>query len=203
MEKIRAIARDIVRREGGFVDDPDDPGGATKHGVSLHTLRRLGLDLDGDQDVDRADVERISEALAEEIFLKEYFEKPGISRLPEPLWATVFDMQVNAGAQAIRILQRLVCDMGVSCAVDGVIGPKTLAAVQSTISRAQSFLVDAYGIERRKYYFSLADRRASARKYCLTRAGGKGGWIRRAEEFIAPRYHLSKKQFNQRVASWG
>jgi len=65
MEKIRAIARDIVRREGGFVDDPDDPGGATKHGVTLHTLRRLGLDLDGDQDVDRADVERISEALAE------------------------------------------------------------------------------------------------------------------------------------------
>src|SRR6056300_861542 len=138
MEKLRAIARGIVRREGGFVDDPDDPGGATKHGVTLHTLRRLGLDLDGDQDVDRADLERISEALAEEIFLKEYFEKPGISRLPEPLWATVFDMQVNAGAQAIRILQRLVCDMGAPCAVDGVIGPKTLAAVQSTISRAQS-----------------------------------------------------------------
>ena len=48
MQDVAAIAREIVAREGGYVNDPDDPGGATKHGVTVHTMRRLGLDLDGD-----------------------------------------------------------------------------------------------------------------------------------------------------------
>ena len=47
MQTVDAIAAAIVAREGGYVDHPDDPGGATKHGVTIHTLRRLGLDLDG------------------------------------------------------------------------------------------------------------------------------------------------------------
>ena len=40
-----SIAKDIVAREGGFVNDPADPGGATNWGVTLGTLRRLGLDV--------------------------------------------------------------------------------------------------------------------------------------------------------------
>ncbi|NIY99630.1 peptidoglycan-binding protein, partial [Salipiger sp. HF18] len=63
-------------------------------------------------------------------------------------------------------------------------------------------LADAYGIARRNYYFALADRSQASRKYARTRAGGKGGWIRRAEEFISPRYHLSDAQFRARVAAW-
>lgn len=39
---VRRIAEEIVAREGGYVNDPDDPGGATKYGVTLHTMRRLG-----------------------------------------------------------------------------------------------------------------------------------------------------------------
>lgn len=202
MPDIRQIARDIIAREGGFVDDPDDPGGATKHGITIHTMRRLGLDLDNDGDVDRQDVQQISKPLAEEIFLRDYFEKPRIAQLPEALQATVFDMYVNAGGQAVRILQKLVSSMGHVCTVDGAIGPKTLAAVQAAQTAAGAYLVDAYGIERRNYYFALADRRPSARKYCRTRRGGKGGWIKRAEEFISPRYHLSTRAFKDRIASW-
>ena len=52
MQSVEEIANEIVAREGGYVNDPDDPGGPTKHGVTLGTLRRLGLDLDGDGDVD-------------------------------------------------------------------------------------------------------------------------------------------------------
>ena len=48
MQSIDTIAAEIVAREGGFVNDPDDPGGMTKYGVTLETLRRLGLDLTGD-----------------------------------------------------------------------------------------------------------------------------------------------------------
>jgi lysozyme family protein len=47
MQTVREIASAIVAREGGFVNDPDDPGGATKFGVTIHTMRRLGLDLTG------------------------------------------------------------------------------------------------------------------------------------------------------------
>ena len=38
MHSVESIAAEIVRREGGFVNDPDDPGGATRHGVTLGTL---------------------------------------------------------------------------------------------------------------------------------------------------------------------
>ena len=41
MHDIEEITAEIVRREGGFVNDPDDPGGATKYGVTIHTLRAV------------------------------------------------------------------------------------------------------------------------------------------------------------------
>ena len=44
------IAEYIVAREGGYVNDPYDPGGAMNFGVTIHTMRRLGLDLDLDCD---------------------------------------------------------------------------------------------------------------------------------------------------------
>ena len=64
-------------------------------------------------------------------------------------------------------------------------------------------LRDAYGVARRNYYLRLADRRVASRKYARNRAGGKGGWIRRAEAFLSPQFHLSEQAFRARVASWG
>lgn len=202
MQTVRQIATEIVMREGGFVNDPDDPGGATNFGVTIHTMRRLGLDLDGDGAVGVSDVRRLNRLQAIEIYEKHYFEKPRISELPPVLHATVFDMYVNAGSNAVKILQRLLRDMGHRLAVDGVLGPKSIAAANSAFRKAPVHLADAYGIARRNYYFRLADRRVASRKYARTRAGGKGGWIKRAEEFIAPRYHLTTKQFKMRISTW-
>ena len=203
MQDVSELARKIIAREGGFVDDPDDPGGATKHGVTIGTLRRLGLDLTGDGAIDVSDVRALSRADAERIFLREYYERPGIDRLPATLRASVFDMYVNAGANAVKILQRLLRQMGHDVAVDGVIGPQTVGAAEAAAGAAPRHLADAYGIARRNYYFRLADLRPASRKYARTRRGGKGGWIRRAEEFISPRYHLSPAEFGERVAKWG
>lgn len=202
-DTIETIADEILRREGGYVDDPDDPGGATKFGVTIHTMRRLGLDLDGDGDVDTADVRRLSRERALGIFLDQYYRRPGIGGLPECLRASVFDMYVNAGANAVKILQRLLGRMGWPVAVDGVIGPQTCAAAAAADAAAPDHLADAYGIARRNYYFALADRRPASRKFARTRAGGKGGWIRRAEAFISPRHRLSDEAFRERVAAWG
>jgi len=199
---VRQIAAEIVAREGGYVDDPDDPGGATKHGVTLGTLRRLGLDLDGDGDVDAQDVRRVSKARAIEIFLDHYYHRPGIAGLPVGLQASVFDMYVNAGRNAVKILQRLLNQMGQSVAVDGVIGPQTLQSSVAAAALAPDHLADAYAIARRNYYFRLADQRPNSRKFARSQRGGKGGWIRRAEEFMSPRYHLSAAEFAQRVATW-
>ncbi len=202
MNQVGEIAREIVAREGGYVNDPDDPGGATNHGVTVHTMRRLGLDLSGDGRIDAKDVRRLTRAEAEQIFVQHYYGRPGIDRLPEVLRASVFDMYVNAGANAVKILQRLLCQMGQDVAVDGVIGPQTADAADAAARAAPGHLADAYAIARRNYYLRLADRRPASRKFARTRAGGKGGWILRAESFMSPRYHMTDAEFGERVAKW-
>lgn len=202
MKTVPEIAREIVAREGGYVNDPDDPGGATKYGVTIHTMRRLGLDLDADGDVDALDVRALSRTQAEDIFVKHYFHKPRISLLPAELQPSVFDMYVNAGSNAVKILQRLLRDMGHPVSVDGLIGPQTAGAADLVVRDAPDHVADAYGIARRNYYFRLADLRSSSRKFARSRRGGKGGWIKRAEEFISPKYHLTDAEFRERTASW-
>lgn len=201
--KVRAITEEILASEGGFVNDPDDPGGATNFGVTIHTMRRLGLDLDGDGDVDVDDVRILPRSKAAEIFERHYFHAAGISRLPEILQPSVYDMNVNAGSNAIKILQRVLSDLGEDLAADGVIGPHTAGAAQRVADRVGGTLADAYGIARRNYYYRLADRRPALRKYARRRDGGKGGWIRRAEKFISPRYHMSAADHARRVKAWG
>jgi lysozyme family protein len=195
MPNVREIAVEIVAREGGF--------GATNHGVTIHTLRRLGIDVNRDTRIDVADVKALTRAQAVEIYLEHYYTRPGISALPEALQASVFDMYVNAGGNAVKILQRLLTDMGFPCEPDGAIGPATIRAAQAACEAAPTHLADAYGIARRNYYYSLADSRPASRKYARRKDGGKGGWITRAEEFIAPKYHLTAAQHAARVAKWG
>ena len=203
MTSVRQIAQEIVAREGGYVNDPDDPGGATNFGVTIHTMRRLGLDLDGGGDVDTRDVRALTRDHAVDIFVAHYFERPRIDDLPEPLHATVFDMSVNAGpSRAVRILQQLFVDMGFDIAVDGAIGPQTIRTAFAAIDEAGSLLVDAYGIARRDYYYRIADARPASRKYARRQNGGKGGWITRAEEFISKKYHLTQDEHRARTARW-
>lgn len=56
MQHINDIAHEILKAEGGIVNDPDDPGGPTNYGVTLKTLKRLGHDLNQDGRVDIADL---------------------------------------------------------------------------------------------------------------------------------------------------
>lgn len=203
MQSVTKIAQEIVAREGGYVNDPEDPGGPTNYGVTVHTMRRLGLDLNQDGRVDAGDVRVLTRAHAISIFVEHYFRAPRIDRLPEALHPSVFDMYVNAGANAVKILQRLFVEMRIDVAVDGVIGPRTIAAAKQAYAAAPDHLVDAYGIARRNYYYDLAKRRPASRKYARSRDGGKGGWIKRAEAFISARYHLTEAQHQARVSQWG
>ena len=202
MPSVEDIAREIVAREGGYVNDPDDPGGATNHGVTIGTMRSLGMDLNRDGRIDAADVRALTRAQAEQVFVEHYFRKPRLAELPAALQPSLFDMYVNAGGNAVKILQRLITRMGFRAADDGVVGPMTIAAARDAAEAAPLHLADAYGIARRNYYYSLADQRPASRKYARTRAGGKGGWITRAEEFIHPRYRLTEAEHRARISKW-
>lgn len=202
MPTIQDIAHEIVAREGGYVDDPSDPGGATNFGVTIHTLRALGRDLNHDGHIDPADVRLIDKAQAVEIFLTRYFDRPGLGTLPPALQPMVFDMYVNAGVMAVKLLQRLLKSRGYGVSDDGLLGPKTLSATRAELARGATAFVDAYAIARRDFYYALADARPASRKYAVRRDGGKGGWITRAEEFLSPALHLTPDQHRARIASW-
>lgn len=202
MKSVRQLAEEIVAREGGFVNDKDDPGGATNHGVTIGTMKALGYDVNHDGRVDISDVRGLTKEMAVDIYLGHYFYKPQIDKLPANLQPSVFDMQVNAGGNAVKILQRLLTSLGFACTADGAIGPGTIRSAGMADDK-HADLSDRYGAARRDYYYGIGDGRPASRKYARSNSGGKGGWITRAEEFMSPGSRLTEAQHRARVAKWG
>lgn len=117
----------ILRHEGGWSDHPRDPGGATNMGVTIGTLKRLRIDIDGDGDSDIVDLRKLSVSDAVRVYKFEYWDKVSADLLPDGVDYAVADFAVNSGpSRAAKMLQRVV---GVK--EDGVIGAKTLAAVHN------------------------------------------------------------------------
>jgi lysozyme family protein len=112
-------------------------------------------------------------------------------------------LKQHSSTQAVKVLQRTLILFDMDITVVGVIGPITIAATQTAARRAPDHLVDAYGIERENYYLSLADERPNLCKFARTRRMDKGGWIKRAEKYMRPRFQLSPSVFQQRTAAWG
>ena len=163
----------------------------------------MGHDFDQDGRVDITNLKQLRPEQAVQIFVKDYFYKPRINQLLHMIEAPVFDMYVNAGSHAIKVLQRTLNLFDTEISLDGVIGPVTIRATQSVSRCAPQYLVDAYGIERVNYYLSLANARQNLRKFARTRRGEKGGGFKRAEKYIRPRFHPSTTTFQQRTATWG
>lgn len=114
-------ARVILTREGGFVNDPNDPGGATNMGITIGTLsdalgRRATVE----------DVKNLTEGAALKIYRDRYWDKVRADKLPIGVDLAVFDAAVMHGpAKAAMLLQSA---LGV--ADDGIVGPITIAAAQ-------------------------------------------------------------------------
>jgi lysozyme family protein len=92
----------VLRWEGGFVDHPRDPGGATNLGVTLKTAQAHRLDLDGDGDTDVADLRRLTAKEAAPVYRAAYWLAAGCDRLPAGLDLMVFDAAVNQGPSRAR-----------------------------------------------------------------------------------------------------
>jgi len=115
----RALAC-VLAHEGGYVDHPSDPGGATNLGITQATLahHRGGP-------VSKAQVRALTRAEAAVIYRQRYWAAIQGDSLPGGVDLLLFDFAVNSGpARAVRMLQRA---LGVS--EDGVVGPQTLAAL--------------------------------------------------------------------------
>lgn len=188
--------------EGGFVNDKSDRGGATNMGITIGTMRALKADIDGDGDIDVDDVKKLTRERAVDIYLKQYFYRPGIDRLHPAIQDTVFDMYVNAGNNAIILLQTLANRFGANLNVDKNLGPRTAAAVNQLVDIDAALFRSAYGEMRRDYYYRIADRRIASRKYARRKDGGKGGWIVRAEKFMDAQWRLTDAQHKERVKEW-
>ena len=106
----RAVAM-VLRHEGGYVNDPRDPGGETRFGIS----KRAYPDVD---------ILRLTEDEAKVIYRRDYWNTLRPDEIPAPLAICVFDAAVNMGRdKAVRLLQR-ACGV----AQDGVMGGNTIAA---------------------------------------------------------------------------
>ena len=139
----------ILDREGGFVDHPSDPGGATRYGITQRVARTNGY---------HGPMRDLPKATARAIYRREYIEKPGflgICEIDAVVGEEVVDSGVNAGqARAAKWYQtalNLFNRRGVDyrdVVVDGQIGPATLAAHRALIAKrgakdAQDIFIDA------------------------------------------------------------
>lgn len=101
----------LMKHEGGYVNDPRDPGGETKYGIS----KRAYPDID---------VANLTVDQARDIYRRDYWDACKCDELPIRARLLVFDSAVNQGVgTAIRLYQEA---LGVKA--DGVIGPKTIEA---------------------------------------------------------------------------
>lgn len=180
--RVRAIADEIVRKEGGLSDDSTDAGGVTNHGVSIRYAKTRGLmfDLDHDGDVDADDIRLVSVEIASDAFVQDFYIAPGFAKLPDELQAQMTDYGVNSGpGQAVISLQRVVNGLTeAGLAADGGFGPRTQAAVQRAVLLYGAAAVNnALVSERVSFLTYLANKKPDQKKFV-------NGWLVRARSFL-------------------
>ena len=147
----------VLEHEGGYVNDPDDPGGETKYGISKKAYP--------DEDIKELTVER-----AKELYKRDYWDRYRTGDLPDRLRHIYVDMCINmGGGRAIKILQE-ACNSKNSnkIDVDGGMGPMTLKAATSV----EDFRLRAFRV---LYYAELIMKKPNLAKFWV-------GWFRRSCE---------------------
>ena len=157
LTKFNQIIEKVLEHEGGYVNDPSDPGGETNFGIS----KRAYPDVD---------IRGLTKDKAKGIYKKDYWIKTKTESLPERLRYIYFDMCVNMGMKrAVKTLQNASNNKnGNKIDVDGMLGPITIKAVSNVEpERARSYRI--------MYYADLINKKPTLEKYWY-------GWYRRATE---------------------
>jgi len=170
-----------LKHEGGFVNDPVDPGGATNWGMSIRFLKGAGDsdgdgfddgDLDHDGDIDVDDIKNMTVDQARKLYRTHFWDKYNYDTISDFIVAArCFDMTVNMGAkQTGKIVQRALNNLGSSLKVDGAIGKNTFATINCTNSE---MLMAEIRQEHAQFYLDLIAAKPKFEKY-------RKGWLRRA-----------------------
>ena len=133
----------MLKSEGGFVNHKDDPGGMTNLGVT----KRVWEQWVG-RESNEKEMRNLTPAMVEPLYKRKYWDACKCDDLPEGLDYLVFDFAVNAGpGRSIKTLQSAV-----GATPDGIIGPKTLAAVRAIDPHE---LIEKFSVAKTEFYESL------------------------------------------------
>jgi lysozyme family protein len=179
MADFHRFAPILFKHEGGYVNDPLDPGGATHRGITLTTFAHCARELLGIAPTIDA-LRDLTEMQAATIYKALYWDVVRGDEMPSQHLANmVCDFQVNAGAASARLLQRVLNRLGAQprLRVDGVIGKATMQALRAAdTQRVQALFQEG----RREYYRNLVTLRPALARFLK-------GWLRRVDSFdVAP-----------------
>ncbi len=153
---INAALDAVAKFEGGYVNDPADPGGETNKGVTLRVLQEV------QPGATSADLKKLTSEAARRIFYTRYVDQPGLDKLPDVIQAEAIGLSINAGPdRAIKVLQKAA---GVE--PDGKLGPATLTAVKKLDNAAVKEAVD-------NFYIHLVEQKPQLKKFLK-------GWLNRS-----------------------
>jgi lysozyme family protein len=157
----------IIKREGGFVDHPDDRGGPTKYGISIYTLGSWRNEM-----ATSTDIQELTITEAQDIYKSMYWEEAKLNELD--LSPVLQEMLFDAAVQhdpwdATKWLQTSVGEKA-----DGLVGPKTKAAV---VDVENDMLAARFMAERISYYGRIITNNPSQATFAA-------GWMNRMKEFV-------------------
>lgn len=166
MADIKILSPFILSFEGGFVNHPNDKGKETNKGVTIATWKKQGYDKDGDGDIDVDDLKLISDEDAVNVILRpHYWNRWKADQINSQSLANILvDWVWGSGVNGIKIPQQL---LGVTA--DGIVGPKTLAALNAKEPHAFFNLIK----NRREQFFNTIVKNNPNQKVFLK------GWLRR------------------------
>ena len=153
----------ILKHEGGYVNDPLDSGGRTNLGVT----QRVWEEFVG-HPVTEADMKALTPEKIAPMYKLKYWNPSYCEVLPKGLDYVVFDFAVNAGTgRSVKTLQQAI-----GCVADGVIGPKTMAAINDANPKD---LIAKFSDARADFYQGIVARKPDQARFIK-------GWLNRVEE---------------------
>ena len=163
MDRFNKFLDYIFEVEGGFTDDENDRGGKTTWGITEEEAREFGY---------TGDMRNLTKDFAKNIYLKKYYLGNKLDKIIDDRVAlSIFDWAVNSGGRGIKKSQIVANKFGANLVIDGIIGNKTLEAINAIDPKM--FLKEYHELQR-AFYKNLASKDSTQEDFLK-------GWLNRVE----------------------